>query len=159
MAATGTLGSKLYVATDPLVDIYASADNVSDFQMLTITNEVGLVENLGQFSRVFTLVTFNSIGDGRTLKLKGPFNDGNMALAVGMDLSDPGQAILFAAAKSTTQDTFPFKLTLNGANAYFDTVYFGALVMSYQIVGGTASNVLMANVSLEVNTEVFVSDS
>lgn len=158
MSATGTLGTRLYISDTPLADIYASADNISDFQALTITNEVYPVENLGEFSRQFELVTFNAIGDGRTLKIKGPFNDGSMQMSLAFDLSTPGQQVLFTACKTANQDVYPFKMTFVGVDPYYAVVYFGALPMSYRINAGAANNVLRATVTLEIDTEVFIGD-
>ena len=158
MSATGTLGTKLYIADTPLADIYASADNITDFQALTITNEIFPIENLGEFARQFELVTFSAVGDGRILKIKGPYNDGSMQLSIAFDLSTPGQQILFTAAKTANQDVYPFKMTFVGTTAYFAVVYFGALPMSYRINAGAANNVLRATVVLEIDTEVFIGD-
>jgi hypothetical protein len=158
MSATGTLGTKLYVATDPLADIYTSADTISDFQALTIDQEVFPIENLGEFSRQFELVTFNAIGDGRTLKIKGPYNDGSMQMSLAFDLSVAGQVILFNACKQANQDVYPFKVTFTGVDAYHAVCYFGGLPMSYRINAGAANNVLRATVTLEVDTEVFIGD-
>src|SRR6266436_2501305 len=158
MSATGTLGARLYVATTPLANIYAAADNVTDFQSLTIDQEVFPLENLGEFSRQFEVVRFNAIGDGRTLKIKGPFDDGSMQLSVAFDLGTAGQQVLFTACKTANQDVYPFKLTLVGTDAYHAVVYFGALPMSYRINAGAANSVLRATINLEVDTEVFIAD-
>jgi len=158
MSATGTLGTRLYVATTPLANIYAAADNITDFQALTIDQEVLPLENIGSFSRDFTLVTFNAIGDGRTLKIKGPFNDGQLQLSAAFDLGVSGQQILFTACKTANQDVYPFKMTFVGVDAYHSVCYFGALPMSYKIVAGAANTVLLAQITLEVDTEVFIGD-
>jgi hypothetical protein len=157
-AVTGTLGATLYVAAIALVDVFAAADNISDFQSLSYT-QVGLVENLGQFGRKSELVTFVDISSARTLKIRGPYNDGQMQMTVGMDISDAGQSILFTAANTIDQLTYPFKIALVGTNAYFDTVYFGAKVFSFEVQAGAANSVLRALVSLEVNTQVYIGDA
>ncbi len=156
MSATGTLGTQLFVATAPLANVDAAADNISDFQSLTIDQEISPIENLGEFARQFELVTFSAIGTGRILKIKGPFNDGSMQMSLAFDLSSPGQLILFNACKTPNQDVYPFKMTFVGTLAYSSTVYFGALPMSYRINAGAANNVLRATVALEVDTEVFI---
>ena len=156
--ATGTLGATLSVSATPLVDVFASADAITDFQSLMYVT-VGLVENLGEFGRQYELVTFVSISDARTLKLKGPYNDGQMQMTVAYDLSDAGQTVLFDAVNTVDQNTYPFKIVFVGTNAYFDTIYFGAKVMSYRIQAGAANSVLRALVSLEVNTQVFIGDA
>jgi len=58
MAATGVLGSRLYVGPTALTDIETSADAIADFTALSIGVEIGLIDNIGEFGKVFDLVTF-----------------------------------------------------------------------------------------------------
>jgi hypothetical protein len=159
MSATGTLGARLYTATTPLANINAAADSITDFQMLTIDQEISPLENIGEFSRQFEVVRFNAIGDGRTLKIKGPFDDGSLQLSAAFDLGVAGQLIMFTACKTANQDVYPFKLTLVGVDAYFSVCYFGALPMSYRLNAGAANSILRVTIALEVDTEVFFGDS
>ncbi len=159
MSATGTLGARLYTSQTPLANIYDAANDISDFQGLTITDEIFPLENLGEFSRQFELVTFSSIGDGRILKIKGPFNDGALQLSVAMDLEVSGQFIMFNACKTANQDVYPFKIAFVGTSAYHSVCYFGGLPMSYRIMAGAANSILRAQINLEVDTEVFIGDS
>ena len=156
---TGTLGATLYTSATPLVDIAGSADAIGDFSGLTIATEIGLVTNFGEFGRVFTNVPFQSIGEGRTYKLKGGYDDGQLQLTIGQDLSDTGQAALKAYAEASDQNTYPFKLTLVGADASYDTIYFGAKVMSFRTTLGGLNEVIRAMVTLEINTTIFTGAS
>jgi hypothetical protein len=156
MSATGTLGAQLFVGSTPLANIDAAADAITDFQMLTIDQEVSPLENLGEFSRQFEVVRFNAIGTGRTLKIKGPYDDGQLQLSAAFDLSNAGQLILFTACKTANQDVYPFKITFVGTVGYFAVVYFGGLPMSYRINAGAANSILRATINIEVDTEVFV---
>lgn len=155
MAATGTLGARLYTSATPLTDVEAAADAIGDFQGLTIATEIGLIENFGEFGRQFDAVTFQAVKDGRTYKLKGGYNEGNIQLTLGQDLSDSGQAALKAYAEATNQNTYPFKITLVGADASYDTIYFGAKVMSFRTQMGAANAVIKAMVTLEINTPIY----
>jgi hypothetical protein len=159
MAAAGTLGARLYASATYLVNIEGAADAISDFQGLTIATEVGLIESFGEFGRVFAPVNFQAVADGRMYKLKGGFDDGNIALTLGQDLSDGGQALLSSYGNASNQNTYPFKITLTGADASFDTIYFGAKVMSYRTQMGSVNNVVKAMVSLEINTPIFTGAS
>lgn len=155
MAATGTLGARLYTSATPLTDVEGAADAIGDFQGLTIATEIGLIENFGEFGRVFDPVTFQAVADGRTYKLKGGYNEGNIQLTLGQDLSDAGQAALKSYAEATNQNTYPFKVTLVGADASYDTIYFGAKVMSFRTQMGAANAVVKAMVTLEINTPIY----
>lgn len=155
MAAAGTLGARLYASATALVNIEAAADAIGDFTGLTIATEVGLIENFGEFGRVFAPVNFQAVSDGRMYKLKGGFDDGNIQLTVGQDISDAGQALLKSYGEASNQNTYPFKITLVGADANFDTIYFGAKVMSYRTQMGSVNSVIKALVTLDINTPIF----
>lgn len=159
MAATGTLGAKLYTSATPLTNLTTAADAIGDFQGLTIATEIGLIEQMGEFGRIFERVTFQAVADGRTIKLKGAFDDGAMQLVVAFDLSDSGQAALKSYADASDQNTYPFKMTFVGADSNYDTVYFGAKVMSYKVQPGNANAVIRAMISLEINTPIFIGAS
>jgi hypothetical protein len=156
MAATGVLGARLFVGAVALVDIEAAADAIADFTALSSGIEVGLIENLGEFGKVFDLVTFQAIADGRTYKLKGGYNEGSLQMTVASDLTDAGQALLFAYGNAQDQNNYPFKITLTGVDASFDTVYFGAKVFSYRQQLGTVNNIIKATINIEINTPVFI---
>jgi hypothetical protein len=159
MAAAGTLGARLYVSNTALANIEAAADAIGDFSGLTYDNEVGLIENFGEFGRQFELASFQAVKDGRAYKLKAGFNDGQLQLTLGQDLSDAGQLALKTYAEASNQNTYPFKITLNGADANYDTIYFGAKVMSFRTQMGAANAVIKAMVSLEINTPIFTGAS
>ncbi len=157
MAATGVLAARLYTSATPLTDVGAAADAIGDFQGLTIATELGLIESFGELGRVFETVTFQAV-DGRTHKLKGGYNDGQFQLVVAQDLSDSGQAALKSYVVAD-QNTYPFKMTITGADANSDTVYFGAKVMSFKTRMGQANSVIRADIALEINTPIFIGAS
>jgi len=159
MAAAGTLGARLYASATALVDIEGSANAIGDFTGLTIATEVGLIESFGEFGRMFAPVNFQAVADGRMYKLKGGFDDGNISLTLGQDLTDAGQALLSSYGNASNQFTYPFKITLTGADASFDTIYFGAKVMSYRTQMGSVNNVIKAMVTLDINTPIFTGAS
>lgn len=157
-AGTGTLGARLYTSATPLADIDAAADAIGDFQGLTITTEIGLITNMGELGRVFSPVTYQTVAEGRMRKLKAGYDDGNISLIMAQDLSDTGQAAIKSYADASNQNTYPFKITLVGADASFDTIYFGAIVLSYRTQMG-ALQVIQALVTLDVNTTIFTGAS
>ncbi len=157
-AGTGTLGARLYTSATPLADIDAAADAIGDFQGLTITTEIGLITNMGELGRVFSPVTYQTVAEGRMRKLKAGYDDGNISLIMAQDLSDSGQAAIKSYADASNQNTYPFKITLVGADANFDTIYFGAIVLSYRTQMG-ALQVIQALVTLDVNTTIYTGAS
>lgn len=158
MAATGVLASRLYTSATALTNIQAAADTIGDFQGLTIATELGLIDTFGELGKVFDTVPFTDVATGRTYKLKGAFNNGQFQLGLAQDLTDSGQAALKSYVVSN-QATYPFKITWSGADASYDTVYFGAKVMSFRTVMGGANSVLRATIMLEIDTDIFVGSS
>lgn len=157
MAINGTLGSKLFISD---AAIASTVDTEPEFSALSWT-EVGLIESFGEFGRVFDLVSFQAVADGRTYKLKGGYNDGNIQFTLGQDLSDAGQAALKAAAELTTQANYGFKIEFNDAPSGVGgptTVYFRGLAMSFRTQMGAANAVIKATSSLEVNSDILVID-
>ena len=159
MAAAGVLGARLYCNDTPLVNIEAAVANIGDFQGLTITTEAGLIESLGELGRVFSPVNFQAVADGRMYKLKGGYDDGNMQLTFGQDLTDAGQFLLNEHAQVSDQNTYPHKITLVGADPSFSYIYFGAKVMSYRTQLGAVNVIVKAMVTLEINTPIYIGAS
>src|SRR5436190_17044984 len=94
MPAFGVLGSRLYVGDTPMPNIETGADEIADFAALSVSAECGLIESLGNVGKVFDLVTFQAIADGRTYKFKGGYNGGSLQMVVASDINDVGQALL-----------------------------------------------------------------
>jgi hypothetical protein len=155
MAATGVLGSRLYVGPTALTDIETSADAIADFTALSIGVEIGLIDNIGEFGKVFDLVTFQAVATGRTYKLKGGYNQGNLQLTMGSDLSDAGQLLMYQYGVAQDQNTYPFRVTLVGMDAGYDNVYFGGKVFSYRQQLGSVNNIIKAQVNIEINTDIY----
>lgn len=158
MAVTGVLGARLYTSATPLTDTDAAADAIGDFQGLTIATEIGLIESMGEFGRAYDLVTLQDVATGRTHKLRGGNNDGQFQLTIGQDLTDAGQAALKAYV-TDNQNTYPFKITLLGADANYDTVYFGAKVMSFRTTLGSVNTAIRATITLEIDTPIYTGAS
>lgn len=159
MPAFGTLGARLYLGDTALTNIETAADTIADFTSLSVSAEIGLIESMGEFGKVFDLVSFQAVATGRMYKFKGGYNQGALDLIVASDLTDAGQALLYQFGNAQDQNTYPFKLTLVGADAAWDTVYFGGKVFSYRIVAGAVNNVMKANARIEINTDVFIGAS
>lgn len=142
MAINTSAGSKLFVtASAPAT--YTQAG----FSALTFT-EVGELTNLGEFGREYALVTHNPVGDRRTIKRKGSFNEGSISLEMALDNDDAGQVLLKAAADSDM--SYSFKLqTQNG-----DIYYFSAQTMSFRVSVGTVDQITSATAMLEIDGDI-----
>lgn len=146
-----TAGSRLYIGG---VRAQQSQDFVAaDFSGESWT-EIIWVENIGQFGDESAEVTFDAIGEGRTIKLKGTRNAGNLALVVGADYSDAGQAALRAA--EATPDDYTFRIDFDDApvGGTPSQRFFIAKVMSARETLDSANNVIKLNASLGINSNV-----
>lgn len=116
--------------------------------------EVGWAENLGTFGDESSEITFDAIGEGRTQKLKGTRNAGNMSLVCGVDYEDEGQ-IALRNAEGLPND-FAFKVEFNDApvGGTPSERYFIAKVMSASEQLDTANNVVRLNATLGINSNI-----
>ncbi len=75
-------GAKLYIGTK-------AANGASD----TYT-EVAEIESFGEFGKTYQSVKFNPVGNKRTQKLKGSYDEGSLSLTLGRVPDDAGQTAL-----------------------------------------------------------------
>lgn len=107
---------------------------------------VGEVVNLGEFGREYNLITHNPVGSRGTVKLKGSFNEGQIALQVGLDTDDAGQILMKAAALS--DNNYSFRITTQNGDKY----YFQAQVMSFKVGVGGVDDITSATTTLELTS-------
>jgi hypothetical protein len=135
-----------------------SAENLSQYLSDSYT-EISEVEDLGEFGDEAEEVTFASLADGRLRKLKGVRNAGTMALIVGDDPADAGQAALVTAEADVLD--YNFKVVLNDKLTDSGTPsehYFRGKVMSKRLAVGTVNNVLRRTFNIGVNSEIIEVD-
>lgn len=109
---------------------------------------IGEVSDLGEFGREYSEVTFNPIGDRRTVKRKGSYNDGNISLTVARAPSDAGQTILDTALDDDA--SYYFNVTLQDGTE----LYFAAQVMSYTTNVGSVDQITTASVTLGITDDI-----
>jgi len=149
----GVLGTRLFISD---AAIASTVDTEREFSALTWV-EVGLVGQFGDFGRVYDAVTFQQVADGRTYKLKGGFNDGQMSVTLAQDLTDSGQDLMYDAANAANQDNWGFRLEFNDAPSSTggpSISFFRALPMSFRTSMGGANAVLQATAMLEINSPI-----
>lgn len=107
---------------------------------------VGEVTDLGEFGREFNLVTHNPLATRGTQKKKGSFNEGSIAVQLGLDTDDAGQIIMKAAALSDSD--YSFKITDQKGDKY----NFQAQVMGWKVGVGSIDQIAAATAQLELTT-------
>lgn len=113
-----------------------------------VYTEIGEVTDLGEFGRQYNLVTHNPLGNRRTVKRKGSYNDGTVSMQLGRDTSDAGQTILATAVDD--DDSHYFKVVLQDGTIF----YFSAQVMSYTTNVGSVDQITGSTVSLEIDNDI-----
>lgn len=119
--------------------------DAAGYGALTYTN-IGEITNLGEFGREYSLITHNPIANRGTVKRKGSFNEGTMALQLGLDKNDAGQ--ILAKSASVSDDDYSFEITTQNGDKY----YFQAQVMSFKIGLGEVNSITSASINLEITT-------
>src|SRR4249920_3712961 len=103
--------SKVRTSAGTTLSVSASAPVTYDaagFAALTFV-VVGELSDLGTFGKKFNLVTFNPLGDRKTVKRKSSYNNGTLALKGGAAPTDAGQVVMEAGADS--DDSYSFLVT------------------------------------------------
>jgi hypothetical protein len=145
-----TAGSKIFIGQSKPSQ---SADFVvADFG--DSWTEILWVESIGAFGDESTEITFDAIGEGRTQKLKGTRNAGNIELVMGIDYEDAGQAAVRAA--EATPNNYGFRIQFNDApvGGTPSQRYFIAKVMSVRETLDGANNVIKLNSALGINSNI-----
>ena len=117
------------------------------FALLTFT-DVGEITDMGEFGREYALVTHNPLGDRRTVKRKGSYNDGALTMSLGRVPSDAGQALLLTARDD--DDSYAFVVTLQDGTKQ----YFSGQVMSYTTSVGSVDQITGASVMVEIDNDI-----
>lgn len=140
-AATSTSGTVIAVSA-ALPGTYDSAG----FALLSYTT-TGEVTDIGEFGKEYNLITHNPIGDRKTYKFKGNYNNGSLALQMASAPADAGQAILLTALDSDT--AISVKITHQNG----DVDYFTGQVMTYR-VAVAAESIKTASVTFEIDSDI-----
>ncbi|MEX0469910.1 phage tail tube protein [Spiribacter sp. 390] len=145
MAASGAFTSA--GTTIEISNNLPASYDATGFEALSFT-EIGEVSDLGEFGREYAEVTFNPLGDRRTVKRKGSYNDGNVSMTVARVPGEAGQTILQTALDSDESQSI--KVTLQDGTV----LYFTAQVMSYTTNVGSVDQITTASVTLGITEDI-----
>ena len=120
------------------------------FEAVTWT-PIGEVVDIPEFGRLYNLVTHLPLGDRRTVKRKGSFNDGAFTIQYGVAdraTPDAGQTAIEGFIDSDANQAIRIVLQ--------DTthIYFTAQVMSNPITISTIDTIVMKSVQLEITDDI-----
>lgn len=142
--------SDVFTSAGTTLEVSASLPASYDgtgFAALTFT-EVGEITDMGEYGRQYNLVTHNPLNNRRTVKRKGSYNDGSLALQLARVPADAGQLILFNAVDS--DESVSCKVTLQDGTIQ----YFTAQVMSYTTGVGSVDQITNAACTLEIDNDI-----
>jgi len=123
-------------------------DNSTDGLPTLSYTEIGEVSDLGEFGREYNEVTFNPLGDRRTVKRKGSYNDGSVSMTVARVPGEAGQTILTSALDD--DESYYFDVELQDGTH----LYFAAQVMSYTTNVGSVDQITTASVTLGITNDI-----
>ena len=136
-------------AAGSAIAISAAAPATADatgYAALSYT-EIGQVEKIGAIGAVYAKVEFQPL-KGAKQKHKGSKDNGSLAPSMAHDSTDAGQTLLRTAADSN--NLYSFMVTYaDGAKRYFQGRVFG-----YPENTDGADTILMANPTIEINTDI-----
>ena len=127
--------------------VLPATDDSAGYGALTFT-PIGEVTDLGEYGKVFNLVTHNPIATRRTEKFKGSFNEGSISMGIGEDTSDAGQGVLDIAVEDDA--SYAFEITAQDG----DIDYFQAKVMSKTVNVGSVDSIRSSTVQLEITSGI-----
>ena len=142
--------SQVFTSAGTTLGISAAAPATYDepgFSVLSFT-DVGEITDMGEYGREYALVTHNALGNRRTVKRKGSYNDGALTMSLGRVPSDAGQVVLLAALDSDA--SYSFEVTLQDGT----TQYFSGQVMSYTTNVGSVDQITGASVTVEIDGDI-----
>ena len=127
--------------------VLPTTDDAAGYAALTWA-AIGEVTDLGEFGREYATVTHNPVASRRTIKRKGSYNDGTMALQLALDRDDAGQILAKTALGSDANQAI--RITYQDGSKD----YFSAMVMSFKTNVGSVDQVLSGSINLEINTDI-----
>jgi hypothetical protein len=121
--------------------------DATGFAALTFT-ALGEVTNIGEFGKVYTLITHNPLATRKTEKLKGSYNNGSATLALAIDKDDAGQILANTAKDSDAAHSV--KVVYQDGSID----YFTALVMSFTTNIAGVDDILSGSINIELDNDI-----
>jgi hypothetical protein len=138
-------GTKLYIA-DPIAALKTTY-TTANFDTGSYV-EVGEITDLGSFGKKYNLVTFNALGDRKTVKRAGSYNNGTLSLKMGDAVTDVGQVKLKTASDS--DQSYAFKVVTQSGSIY----YFTGQVLGWTLEVGSVDQIMGLSADIEIDDDI-----
>lgn len=145
--------SDVFTSTGTLYAISAAVPATYDsagFAALTWT-DVAEVTDMGEYGATYEVVSHNPLATRRTVKRKGTVNDGALAMQLGRDPADAGQALIIAGVDGAARDTVhSHRVTLQDGTIQYVT----GQLFSYTTNVGSSNQIVGAAVTVELDNVI-----
>tara|TARA_R110002167_G_scaffold45515_4_gene136735 strand:+ start:1000 stop:1449 length:450 start_codon:yes stop_codon:yes gene_type:complete len=145
--------SDVFTSTGTLYAISAAVPATYDsagFAALTWT-DVAEVTDMGEYGATYEVVSHNPLATRRTVKRKGTVNDGALAMQLGRDPADAGQALIIAGVDGAARDTVhSHRVTLQDGTIQYVT----GQLFSYTTNVGSSNQIVGAAVTVELDNAI-----
>lgn len=141
--ARTSAGTRIFIA-----DALPASYDVTGFTGLTAGSfkEIGEITDLGSFGKKYNLVTHNPLGDRKTVKRRGSYNNGTLSLKMASVPTDDGQKLLIGA----DDDSMSFKVVLQDGTIY----YFTGQVMGTTVEIGSVDQITALSCDIEIDNDI-----
>lgn len=147
--ARTSAGTTLAISAAPSQILNGSSYLLTDFTALTFTT-IGELIDLGSFGKKYNLVSYNPLGDRKTVKRKGSYNNGTLALKMAAAPTNAGQIILKTAAND--DNSYCFRVVTQSGSTY----YFTGQVMDSTLDIASVDTIMGLTVNVELDNDVLV---
>lgn len=121
--------------------------NETGFEALSYT-DVGEITVLPVYGKQFNITPHTPLGDRKTYKFKGSYDNGDVAIEAAKDYDDAGQLIVQAALES--DDSYSFEVTMNDGSIE----YFTAKVYGYPTEVNDVNSITKTRIMLAIDSDV-----
>lgn len=145
-------GTRLYISGTGSAPAAAPAGLASTYDAATFAAasyiQIGELVDLGSFGKKYNKVTFNPLGDRKTVKRRGSYDNGTLSLKLGDSILEPGQIAIKAA--SDQDSSFAFKVVVQSGTTY----YFTGQVMGWTLEVGSVDQITGLTVDVEIDNDI-----
>lgn len=124
-----------------------NSETATAYGAITFT-PIGEITNVPEYGKSFAEVTALTLGNRKTRKAKGSYNNGTITVQLLRDTADAGQAVLIAALES--DDNYAFEVELQDGTIQ----YFSGKVMSYTTNVGGTDQYIGASATIGIDTDI-----
>ena len=156
MGVIESVGTKLFIYDVTPVDKKGEPNYESQLTGLDASDNfqsIGEVIDAGEHTKEYNEVSYVDLKEGRTVKMKGSYNDGGRTIQLAYSKDDDGQKLLREALEKRKRYSFKIEYP-SEEGSVSEKDYFTAYVMSISKTVGGADGYLTMSVTLALDEGV-----